>query len=162
MTKTSNSELLSLIQVLSSEDDLGVVVRVHLHIEQQLNLIIEGLVPHPKSLPRLRFEQKIKLAIALGLNQDFFEPLKKIGDIRNSFSHDIKAKLTRDLVIEFLAALTQAQLDKLNKAYEKTLAQLCDGRPFWENHHRQIFTLLSVFLYVEMENPIKHLKRVRK
>ena len=87
-----------LIAALLGEDILGVVVRTHIHIEARLNALLEIAVPHPSLLPNLRYEQRLRLACALGLHERWFKQLKLLGDIRNKFGHRIDADLTEEMV----------------------------------------------------------------
>jgi hypothetical protein len=71
--------------VLRGEDPLGAVVRAHIHVEARLNLVLEALTPRPNDLPKLRFEQRAKLAVALGLDDTILPALIERGRIRNAF-----------------------------------------------------------------------------
>lgn len=83
---------------LFGQDTLGVVVRAHIHIEARLNEIIRLLVGEPELLPKMRFEQRVNLAGALGLTSQALPPLKALGDIRNAFGHRLNVTLTREMV----------------------------------------------------------------
>jgi hypothetical protein len=109
------------LEALLSEDELGVVVRAHIHIEARLNELVENLVLRPALLPRLRYEQRARLACALGLVEEIFQPLKILGDIRNQFSHKLDTKLTPAMV----QALHDAIPDRNRGlgAYAKTRAK---------------------------------------
>jgi hypothetical protein len=95
------------IVALRGEDELGVVVRAHIHIEAGVNALLDVAVPHPPLLPRLRYEQRLRLACALGLAERCFKPLKILGDIRNQFGHKLDTKLTDGMVTELYEALSE-------------------------------------------------------
>jgi GNAT superfamily N-acetyltransferase len=71
------------IPALLGEDALGVVVRAHIHIEARINALLDTMVAHPSLLPHLRYEQRVRLACALGLDDRWFKQLKLLGDLRN-------------------------------------------------------------------------------
>jgi hypothetical protein len=83
---------------LAAEDELGAVVRAHIHVEASLIDFIRSSVPFPDKLPRLTYELRLRLACALGLEQEHFAALKALGEIRNSFGHNLKAELTDQAV----------------------------------------------------------------
>ena len=76
------------------------------------------LVPAPSFLPRLRFEQRVNLAVALGLFEDALGPLKKLGDIRNAFGHKLKVSLTKEMVGELWNSLTPEHKQIVLSAHE--------------------------------------------
>jgi hypothetical protein len=86
------------IPALLGEDALGVVVRAHIHIEARINALLDTMVAHPSLLPHLRYEQRVRLACALGLDDRWFKQLKLLGDLRNRFGHNINTELTESMV----------------------------------------------------------------
>lgn len=109
---------------LRSEDSLGVVVRAHIHIEARLNQVLHALTPHPKHLPNLRYEQRVRLAVALGLNEEILQPLKELGDIRNAFGHRLDAALTDGMVNKLFNSFTESDRHTIRRAYAHTYMQL--------------------------------------
>jgi hypothetical protein len=90
---------------LISEDELGAVVRAHIHIEAILRTFVEMKVKSPPHLPRLTYEARLRLAIALGFDEQYLESLKFLGDIRNAFSHNLEAKLTDESMTQLYSKL---------------------------------------------------------
>ncbi|MFA6178365.1 MAG: hypothetical protein WC696_02010 [Candidatus Methylopumilus sp.] len=103
-----------------------------------------------------------------------FAPLKKIGDVRNAFSHNINAQLTEEKVLEIYASISQAHKTKLHNAYTKTLEGMFGQKPLLDNHFRNIYTILAVWLYVTINlsyldsvinsrnaKPIKQLEQIK-
>jgi hypothetical protein len=97
----------SFYEHLIAEDELGAVVRAHIHVEASLIEFIRCSVPQPDQLPRLTYELRLRLACALGLEQDHFAALKTLGDIRNSFGHNLEAKLTDQAVNDLFGKLPE-------------------------------------------------------
>ncbi len=93
------------LEALFGEDELGVVVRAQIHIEARVNALLEILVPFPKKLPRLRFEQMLNLACALGLRDTSISAIKELGNIRNQFAHQLDTRLTAGMVDRMLKGL---------------------------------------------------------
>lgn len=108
---------------LNSEDELGVVVRAHIHIEASLNAFVDARVPYPDRLPRLPYEGRLRLACALGLMHSHFDALKVLADIRNSFGHRVDAKLTDGKLKELYGKLPPETQELVVRAYEMTNRQ---------------------------------------
>ncbi len=85
-----------LITVLKGGDDLGVVIRSHIIVEQYLNALIESLLRSPEHFRKIKLDYNgtVKLAISLGLNPRFESSLNAIGTIRNDFAHNMRHNIT--------------------------------------------------------------------
>ena len=113
ISKASHSILASTIddrvlKDLTAEDELGVVLRAQIHIEASVTEFIETIVMDPDRLPRLRFQDRVQLACALGLKGEYFEALKFFGDLRNRFAHKLDTRLDDATVNELYAKLPRA------------------------------------------------------
>ena len=133
---------------LIAEDELGMVVRAHIHIEASIVDFLKQVVPKPNLLPRLPYEAKIRLACALGLDHDHFPALKALGDIRNNFGHDLKAQLTDDVVKRIFQALPEFSRAAAIGAYGRILDTGIAGErpPFESLSARDRFVLIAVVL----------------
>lgn len=132
---------------LRGEDALGAVVRAHIHIEARLQRVLEALTPHPKHLPSLRYEQQVKLAVALGLDERILTALTKLGNIRNSFAHRLDVTLTDATVDDLFASLSEKDRETILNAYKSTKEQLGLEWPAYENiDARQRFVTIAVAL----------------
>ena len=76
---------------LNREDDLGLVVKAHLHIEHQLTEFIQVSMPSPEKCDwtRVGFAAKLEVALGLGLPNQLRKPLEAIGKLRNAFAHNL-------------------------------------------------------------------------
>lgn len=85
-----------LLDYLESGDDLTVVLRGHLSLEALLNELLDAAVPAQlDELHRLRFLQRVDLAIALGvLDASYREGWRGVNELRNRFAHDVNASLS--------------------------------------------------------------------
>jgi hypothetical protein len=88
------------------------------------------------------------LATSLGLKQEYFESLKLIGDIRNSFSHKLDATLTDAKINELSSKLCDEGRELTLTAYQMTNRQLemTDALSFDKLPVRDRFTLIAVTL----------------
>ena len=111
----SQSDKLS--DALRAEDELGKVVRAHIHIEQQLNMLLRLLVKEPKYLvgAGLTYAKKVDLAAALGMDLQLYSPLKRLGKIRNDFSHEPDHSLTEKDVDTFYDCLSDEMKSEMKE-----------------------------------------------
>ena len=92
---------------LRGEDDVGVVIRGHLGLENALNTLLEvGLPRGLSNLDNLRFPARVDLAIATGL----IEPAARtawllVNELRNRVAHDLDATLDEALAGQLESAL---------------------------------------------------------
>jgi hypothetical protein len=97
---------------LLSEDELGAVVRTHIHIEAGIRQFVEARVNSPTHLPRLTYEARLRLAIALGFPEEYLDSLKYLGDMRNTFGHNLDAQLSDATVQALFSKLPEeARID---------------------------------------------------
>jgi hypothetical protein len=98
-----------LIAALQGADDLGVVVRAHLHIEHELQELIFFAAPNPaqlKKLENMQFSEKVWLALVLGMNAELKPALSAAATLRNRFSHRLDMKLTNEDAKDLIAKMT--------------------------------------------------------
>jgi len=133
---------------IRGEDQLGAVVRAHIHIEARLSQLLEALTPDPKHLPNLRYEQRLRLAVALGLSASILAPLKILGEIRNAFGHRLDVTLTTNMVDQLFAAFTPDHQATICKAYASTQSRLAaNGMPPLQQADPRIkFIMIAVAL----------------
>ncbi len=109
---------------LLGDDELGLVIRAHIHIESGINELLDVAVPHPKQLPHLRYEQKLKLACALGLQERLFKPLNILGHIRNAFGHNLNTSISEVNVNDLYGALAEQDRKGFLLGIEANLVRL--------------------------------------
>ena len=131
---------------LKAEDELGVVIRAHIHIEASIIEFIRARVRFPSELPRMTYESRLRLAMALGLKNEYFEALKLLGDIRNSFSHKLDASLSNEKINELFSKLGQEPKELTLEAYTMTQKQQgeADGPIFNQLPPKDRFILMAV------------------
>lgn len=132
---------------LRGEDELGAVIRAHIHIEARLQQVLEALTPVPEQLPKLRYEQRVKMAAALGLNENAVRPLKKLGEIRNQFGHRLDVTLTAGMVNDLFESLAEEDKAVIRAGYESTKHQLgLDWPEYDDTQPRHKFVTIAVAL----------------
>jgi hypothetical protein len=117
----------ALADVLRSEDDLGKVVRGHIHIEHELQQIIFFAAPNPdhlKSFESQEFAEKVRLALVLGLKADLAPPLNAAGKLRNKFAHKLDMKLSRDVANNLVATLPPLAKERFDSYFSYAMSQL--------------------------------------
>lgn len=151
---------------LFREDDLGRVIRCHIHIESKLDEFISVFFKRPEYIDRLHleFHKKIPLALACGLINDFDKPLKVFGTIRNRFAHNLSAVLGKQEVNNLYSAFSVKSKEHLNAAYEKT-AQETEEKEMPQSNLRKHtpsdqFALMSVFMRGNLDDAVKQAKNL--
>jgi hypothetical protein len=105
-------------QDLNSEDDIGLLIRSHLHVERAVREYIDQCVPFPAHLPRLTYSAAVQLACSLGLDDTYLAPLKALGKLRNHFGHNYEAELGETEIANLLASLAKEDRLWIAAAYE--------------------------------------------
>jgi hypothetical protein len=150
MSDTPDPAESAFVGALFGEDELGVVVRAHIHIEAKLLELLELLVANPQHLERmdLGFAQRVNLAIALGLKSEHASGLSALGTLRNAFAHRLDVQLSEDRVTNLYAALSSSDKEVVHLAYTRTNVQMGrqDALPFGRLSAKERFILISVAL----------------
>lgn len=123
MTELSADDFTS---ALNKEDDLGMVIRAHIHIEHRLERYLALVVPHyEKYRTQITpdYETKINLALAMGLPEELRSVLKSLGTLRNRFAHQPNQSLKETDADNVYKALSSAQKDLFQKTFKATSEQ---------------------------------------
>jgi hypothetical protein len=121
------AESLDFATALATGDDLGAVIRSHLYLERELNHFNEARVdPAVLKVFKPRYNQKVRLAVALGLSEHFAAPLLYIGDIQNTFAHELQPQLTLEQTKRLYAILGQQLKDAASQSFERIKANSSD------------------------------------
>lgn len=137
------------IQSLQAEDELGLVVRAHIHIEARLIELL-SLLADAKALEKMDLDycQRVHLAVALGLKEEHSKGLLALGTLRNAFAHKLGSSLTETRVRNLYEALCTDDKTGVQQAYAKTERTLNqhDQKKFQALPPRDRFVLISVAL----------------
>ena len=138
------------VSLLMGEDELGVVIRAHTHIEASLNELLHLFLPFPKFFEEMNlgYAQKVRLACAHGLKKQHLAPLLALGKIRNEFAHKLNAKLTKDRVSQLYSALSPDDRKMVHLSYQNTKSQMLveKGPDFRKLEPKDQFILMAVSL----------------
>ncbi len=135
---------------LFGEDDLGIVIRSHVIIEQELWRFVKQSVTRPNYLSGsyLPFERLLDFAMALGIDKELEAPLKRLASIRNSFAHDVGRVLTTQDVSDLYSSWGADDRKHINKTY-KDLRKSDRRRPekFGKMPVRDQFILMLMMMH---------------
>ena len=166
MSDAADRSEAAFVGVLFGEDELGVVIRAHIHIEAKLLEFLELLVTDPKYLERMNldFGQRVNLAVALGLKSEHAPALSALGSLRNAFAHRLDAQLSEDRVNSLYAELSAGDKEVLQLAYERTNTQMrkSDAPPFKKLSPKERFIVISVTLRAMLMTAIREISARQK
>ena len=93
---------------LQREDDLGLVIRGHLHIEHQLIEIAIASLPFASRVDwnEVSFRTKLDIASACGLPEDRKRLILQLNTLRNEFAHQLSASIRKDEVMGIYNSLS--------------------------------------------------------
>lgn len=137
------------IGVLNGEDELGAVIRAHIHIEALLLELLRLLVKDEEALRKLNleFSQSVDLAIALGLGPEHAKGLRAFGKLRNEFAHDLNSQLSDGRINNLYESLSTTDKEVVQRAYARTNSQLGISPPsFKDLTPKEKFVLIAVAL----------------
>jgi hypothetical protein len=117
----------ALAEVLRAEDDLGKIVRAHIHIEHELQELIFLAAPNPtqlKPFDRMEYSDKVQLALVLGLNAELKAALNATGNLRNKFSHRLDMKIGEEEVTNLISTFTPSTKQQFQRLLRTALSEL--------------------------------------
>ena len=143
-----------LMETLLREDDIGKVIKGHIHIEQLINHYIEFCVVDPTPLKEMRLDyySAIHLAVSLGLPNSLLRPLKSLGKIRNSFAHNIEQKLSGNETNNLYSSLGSDDKIKVNEMMSSpTFSWTREGKSWRQEKPAMQFVVLCMHLYYSIK-----------
>lgn len=111
MTILNEQTWARLLSTMLCEDDIGVVLRVHLLTEKILEAWCCAATNNPNFFEgfgenlTISYAAKLKLAENFGLNEYSYKELKQINKIRNARSHQIDNAEITDMEIQIMISL---------------------------------------------------------
>ncbi len=119
---------------LEGEDDLGVVIRSHIVVEQYINKRIESSMTDVDSYrsAKIDYHSKVKLAVGLGLNPRFERFLNCLGTLRNEFAHKLGRELQKEDSNNLYKSLNEEDKKVLQTGLKKTKNKLGNEVPLFE------------------------------
>ena len=105
---------------LQREDDVGLVLRGHLHVEHQLIELASAFLPFGARCDwgKISYRAKVEFAYGCALPEDLKDLLERLGSIRNGFAHTLNASLSKQLVLDLYNSLSVRLRDGLKVSYK--------------------------------------------
>ena len=137
---------------LIAEDELGSVMRAHLHIEHHMDQLVEAMVVHPPALKRLNldFAGKVHLLEALGVSKELTAPLLGLGSVRNRFAHRLNCKLTKDMMRDFYRSLGKDGKQVMQQSYARLRKVNHHPKDIWALEPKMVFSLLASTIRIQV------------
>ena len=109
-----------LLRVLLGQDELGSVVRAHIYIEEHIDKFPTLMSDKNEYIEKmsLDFSNKLRLALALGLDEELHKPLVALSNIRNKFAHKTDSCLNKSDVNNFYKSFVGEDKVGLQKIIE--------------------------------------------
>lgn len=150
---------------LRGEDELGLVVRAHIHVEASLLDLIAHLVESQKHIDKMNLEysQRVRLAVALGLQDQYESPLLALGTLRNAFAHRPGTKLSKDRVDALYSSLSPASKEIVQNSHQRARRKRPEAKvpAFSRLSPRDQFILIAVAIRALLQVAIKESKALR-
>jgi hypothetical protein len=105
---------------LQREDDVGLVLRGHLHVEHQLIELISLLLPFAQRCDwgKISYRGKVELAHGCGLPADLKDLHGRLGSLRNGFAHTLTASLSKQPILDLYNSLSERLRSGLTGSYK--------------------------------------------
>jgi len=140
-----DARLATFIDALNSEDDLGMVVRAHIHIEHELREFVTSAAPRPDQVKFRDYDGALQLALVLGLDAKLKPALNAIGNLRNKFSHKLGMTLGSQEVNDLFGALSPQHKKMMQEMYKKQGGKNIQAAPI-ADRVRFVFITLVIAL----------------
>ena len=130
MIDQANTAEDAFLKALQGEDELGMVIRAHIHIEHHLNEFLDMVIPYQKYLKAMQLDYagKVNLAGAMGLRPDIVSPLLALGNLRNEMAHRLGTKITKSRERNFYKTFGSDGKRNIQQSYERTRRELRAGK----------------------------------
>ncbi len=118
-------------QALQQDDELGCVVRAHLHIEHLVDKLLQHHFPRAEALEKMNLEYSAKVTLleAFDYNPFVTTPLLAIGKLRNDFAHKLEFVLSADRMDALYNSFEQDGKAAVQNAYQRTRQNLGAAAP---------------------------------
>jgi len=130
MIEQANRAEDAFLEALQGEDELGMVIRAHIHIECHLNELLDMVIPYQKYLKAMQLDYagKVNLAGATGLRPDIVRPLLALGGLRNEMAHKLGTKITKSRERDIYKTFGADGKHNIQQSYERTRRKLRTGK----------------------------------
>lgn len=114
---------------LNREDELGKVIRAHLHIENIVDRLLEMEFKKPDVLKQLHldYNDRVLLLQAFGYTEMLTRPLAAFGNLRNAVAHNLSSSLTEDKMQSLYNSFDSHGKEIIQNSYRRTHQQSSDS-----------------------------------
>lgn len=144
-------------------EDMSVAIKSHLRVESLLDEFLKAASPRPKFLTKVArtYENKVGLALLLGLPTEHETSLRSLGKIRNRFAHDSEAVWRQDLLDDLYRSFPEEKRDFIQMFFcrirelDPSLAErktFRDLKPI--EQFRFLVMVLWISLYISVDSAV--------
>lgn len=144
----SNGDDLS--EALKNEDEVGRVIRAHIHIEKLINDFLEIALDKPIHLKPMQLDYfgKVNLSACIGFPEELKKPLLFMGKTRNDFAHNLNQKIDKSRVNDFFDTFSHLHKDEIvNTSVNKSLSWVSEGKSWTNIDAKDKFMVMCFSLY---------------
>ena len=142
-----------------SEDYMGVILRGHLYIENELTQLIKKILIKPDKISLPYFATKLDAAYALGaIADEWYGAFKKMNKIRNKYAHDLGYEFVEEDFSDLISTLSKdAKYEYVKNLERKEILndfrKVIDGNTYETTLKDRLRLLLSDFMiYIKQQN----------
>lgn len=152
---------------LVKEDNIGMVLRGHLHVERSLINFLSSQLLYPDRIDwgKIDYTGKVELSLSCGLNVDIRPALEQLGVLRNKFANSFDAQVEPDWVLNAYFQLPKQIKDKVEAAYKDLDHDIEDDQSTLDTRNLLILVFICVANAIESltkKTPIKKAMVKRK
>lgn len=104
------------IEYTKSEDFMGIILRGHLYIENELNTLIKNALINPDAIVLPYFSTKLDAAFSMGIIEErWYGAFKKLNKIRNKYAHDLGYEFTEKDYEDLVSTLSKEDKEEFMK-----------------------------------------------
>jgi hypothetical protein len=146
-----------LLDAFRSEDDLGVVIRSQIIVEQYLNSLIESFMNYPEHFRKMKidYSDTVMLALSFGLHPRFKPTLNALGKIRNDFAHKLRPSIKKQDVNNLYDTLDTKDKEVLHSSIKDVNTEFQTLQPFKESNEKDQFILIVMVVAASLDSAIK-------
>lgn len=155
-------EINKLLNIFRGEDDMGVVIRSQIIVEQCLNSFIESNMKFPENFKKMRMEYSmtIMLALSFGLHPRFKPTLNALGKIRNEFAHKLRPDISKQDVNNLYKTLDPKVKEMLHCGVNGVNADFFTLPPFEELNNKLKYILMVTVVVASLDAALKRLSQL--
>jgi hypothetical protein len=161
LVKEINEEKKKFYRYTESEDFLGIILRGHLFIENELDKLLSNVLLNNTKMSLPFFKSKLDCAYSIGvIDKEWYGGFSKLNKIRNKYAHDLDYEFQKKDYEDLLATLDKESKREFNKDLDATITIRKIKRFFTSNEEPENLTLrdktrvlLSNFwIYLKLQN----------